>query len=123
MRIYKVFYILFVLAFFPFVLSAQTKLELLSPNQEIKVSLHISDKIYYSISYNNEPLLQDNYLLMRLRNEVLGLNPKLSKHKITRADEILSPVIPLKFSTVHNKYNQLRMDFAGNYAVEFPSML
>lgn len=113
------FYMLFVLALFSSTLPAQTKVELLSPNQEIKVSMNISDKIYYSISYNNETILQDNYLQMTLRNEVLGENPKQSKQKTTKVDEMLSPVIPLKFSTVRNNYNQLRMDFKGNYSVEF----
>ena len=50
---------------------------------------------------------------------MLGENPKLSGQKFSDADEMLSPVIPLKFSTVRNHYNQLRMDFKGNYSVEF----
>ena len=37
-----------------FSISAQKKAELQSPNGEIKVSLSISDKIYYTISYNND---------------------------------------------------------------------
>ena len=32
-------------------LRAQNKLELISPNGELKVSLNLSDKIYYSIDY------------------------------------------------------------------------
>ena len=33
-------------------LHAQNRLELVSPNGELKVSLNLSDKIYYSIDYN-----------------------------------------------------------------------
>ena len=41
-------------------LRAQNKLELISPNGELKVSLNLSDKIYYSIDYNGDVLLKDN---------------------------------------------------------------
>lgn len=116
----KTFYILFlVLVFFSSTQAAEKKVELVSPNKEIKVSLRITDKIYYSISYNGDVILKDNYLRLTLRDEVLGENPKLSGQKFSDADEMLSPVIPLKFSTVRNHYNQLRMDFKGNYSVEF----
>lgn len=114
------FYILFlVLVFFSSIQAAEKKVELVSPNKEIKVSLRITDKIYYSISYNGDVILKDNYLRLTLRDEMLGENPKLSGQKFSDADEMLSPVIPLKFSTVRNHYNQLRMDFKGNYSVEF----
>lgn len=116
----KTFYILFlVLVFFSSTQAAEKKVELVSPNKEIKVSLRITDKIYYSISYNGDVILKDNYLRLTLRDEVLGENPKLSGQKFSDVDEMLSPVIPLKFSTVRNHYNQLRMDFKGNYSVEF----
>lgn len=116
----KTFYILFlVLVFFSSTQAAEKKVELVSPNKEIKVSLRITDKIYYSISYNGDVILKDNYLRLTLRDGVLGENPKLSGQKFSDADEMLSPVIPLKFSTVRNHYNQLRMDFKGNYSVEF----
>ena len=53
-------------------LRAQNKLELISPNGELKVSLNLSDKIYYSIDYNGDVLLKDNTLQLTLRNQVLG---------------------------------------------------
>ena len=43
-------------------LRAQNKLELISPNGELKVFLNLSDKIYYSIDYNVDVLLKDNTL-------------------------------------------------------------
>lgn len=115
----KVSCLLLLLTFFSSMLAAEKKIELLSPNKEIKVNLRIADKIYYSISYNDDVILEDNYLRMTLQDEVLGEEPKLSKQKFSDSDEMLSPVIPLKFSTVRNHYNQLRMDFKGNYSLEF----
>lgn len=99
-------------------LHAQNKLELTSPNGEIKVSITLSDKIYYSIDYNGEVLLKDNYLQLALKNQVLGQNPKLRRQKCTSVNEQLTPVVPLKYSEVKNHYNQLVLAFK-DYSVEF----
>ncbi|MFR0678273.1 glycoside hydrolase family 97 protein [Dysgonomonas mossii] len=102
-----------------FVLSAQKKAELQSPNGEIKVSLSISDKIYYTISYSNDVLLENNHLSLNLGNEILGLNPKLSGQKTNKVNEVLTPVVPLKYSSVKNEYNSLLLTFKDDYSVEF----
>ena len=102
-----------------FGISAQKKAELQSPNGEIKVSLSISDKIYYTISYSNDVLLENNHLSLNLGNETLGLNPKLSGQKTNKVNEVLTPVVPLKYSSVNNQYNSLLLTFKGDYSVEF----
>lgn len=102
-----------------FSLSAQKKAELQSPNGEIKVSLSISDKIYYTISYSNDVLLEKNHLSLNLGSETLGLNPKLSGQKANKVNEVLTPVVPLKYSSVKNQYNSLLLTFKGDYSVEF----
>lgn len=99
-------------------LHAQTESELSSPNGEIKVTLNITDKIYYSITYDGDVLLKDNSLQLALKDEVLGQNPRLRRRKYVSVDEQLTPVMPLKFSTVTNQYNQLTLTFK-NYSVEF----
>lgn len=99
-------------------LHAQTASELSSPNGEIKVTLSISDKIYYSIVYDGDVLLKDNSLQLTLKDQVLGQDPKLRRRKYTSVNELLTPVMPLKFSTVTNQYNQLALTFK-NYSVEF----
>jgi len=99
-------------------LRAQNKLELISPNGELKVSLNLSDKIYYSIDYNGDVLLKDNSLQLTLRNQVLGQNPKLRRQKRMSVDEQLTPIVPLKYAKVNNRYNQLLLTFK-DYSVEF----
>ncbi|MDR2953658.1 MAG: glycoside hydrolase family 97 protein [Prevotella sp.] len=101
------------------IISAQKKAELRSPNEEIKVEVSISDKIYYTISYNNDILLENNYLQLSLKDGILGKDAKLSGQKKISVNETLSPIIPLKFSTVKNEYNQLTLNFKGDYSVEF----
>lgn len=99
-------------------LHARNKLELVSPNGELKVSFNLSDKIYYSINYNGEVLLKDNSLQLTLKNQVLGQNPKLRRQKRTSVNERLTPVVPLKYAGIDNSYNQLSLTFK-DYSVEF----
>ncbi|MWB95486.1 glycoside hydrolase family 97 protein [Flavobacterium sp. GA093] len=99
--------------------SQQKKFELLSPNGEIKVSVALEDKIYYSIKIGNDELAAKNHLALHLKGESLGLNPKFSGSKTDKINEIIKPVVPLKFSSVSNNYNNLVLSFKGGYSVEF----
>lgn len=90
-----------------------------SPNGEIKVSVDVKDKIYYSVSYGNDLLLKDCRLNLQLANETLGDNPKLRNTKRGVINENVTREVPLKNAVVKNHCNTLQMNFAGNYAVEF----
>jgi alpha-glucosidase len=100
-------------------LLAGKTVDVFSPNGEIKISINLSDKIYYNISYNNDILLNNCYLQLTLQDDVLGKNPKLSGTKREKVSEIIKPDVPLKFSSVKNEYNKLLLNFKGGYAVEF----
>ena len=118
----KAFLILFSLWVYNFLgtisLFAQN-IEVKSPNGEIKLTVTIKDKIYYSVDYNTEVLLDDCYLQLVLDNEVLGSNPKLTGQKRSVINENINPVVPLKYSTVNNHCNVLLLNFKGDYSVEF----
>ncbi|RYY53735.1 MAG: glycoside hydrolase family 97 protein [Chitinophagaceae bacterium] len=100
--------------------NAQGKpIELASPDGSIKVSISLADKIYYSISGNDQVLLDKNHLALILNDGTLGENPKLLSSKKSTVAEELKPYVSLKFSTVKNNYNKLLLTFKGNYTVEF----
>lgn len=116
----KKYLFLSIACFFLIGIKVQAKgIELTSPNGELKVSIDLKDRINYSVSHNGNLLLTDCHLQLNLRNETLGLHPKLSGQKRNRVNEILSPVVPVKFSTVNNHYNGLLLNFKGSYSVEF----
>jgi alpha-glucosidase len=100
-------------------LFAQKTIDLTSPNGELKVSINLGDKIYYSVSGNGQDLLTKNHLGLILRDGALGENPKLISAKKTKGEEIIKPYVSLKFSTVKSTYNDLLMTFKGDYSVEF----
>lgn len=112
-------YLLFFFGFSTQVVAQSKPIELSSPNGEIKVAVSVSDKIYYSISGNGEDLLTQNHLALRLRDDVLGQNPKLKGTKKGSAAEVINPYIALKFSAVRSNYNWMLLTFQGDYSVEF----
>lgn len=71
-------------------------IDVMSPNGAIKVSVDIKDRIYYSVSYDNDQLLKDCYLNLQLQNETLGTNPHLRSTKRGTIDESVKREIPFK---------------------------
>ncbi len=119
MRTRHKFITLFLFSVFSVGVFAQKSFELKSPNSEVKIQIELSDKIHYSVSYGNDLLIEKSYLNMDLRTTVIGANPKLKKATNTKGDEVIEPVVPVKFSKVRNQYNGLILSFAGDYSVEF----
>ncbi|MDR0537841.1 MAG: glycoside hydrolase family 97 protein [Tannerellaceae bacterium] len=97
----------------------QKTIDLTSPDGSIRVEVSLGDRISYTVYNNNEPVLQNNEMQLQLRNETLGLNPRLTGQKHSSVNTTVKPVVPFKFSTVENKYNQLKLNFKGDYSVEF----
>jgi alpha-glucosidase len=101
-------------------LQAQVKpIDLLSPNGQLKVSITLGDKIYYSITANGQELLTKNHLALTLRDGVPDAAPVLVSTKKTKGEEIIKPYVALKFSAIKSTYNSLLLLFKGNYTVEF----
>lgn len=119
MKTTKLFLSLFLLFVGYNIYSQKTNFVLASPNGEIKVSVNLGDKIYYSISAGNQEMASKNHLGLILKKETLGLNPKLSGSKTGEVNEVIKPVVPVKFSSVSNSYNYLLLHFKGDYSVEF----
>ena len=97
----------------------QKAYQLASPNGDIKVSVTVSDKIYYNVAYGQETLLENGVMQLQVGKQILGEKPRVTKSTTRSVDENFQPVIPFKFSNIRNHYNQLLLKFNGNYSVEF----
>lgn len=95
------------------------EISVLSPDGKLKVNIELKDKIYYSVYSGSDLLLSNCSLTMTLDNEVLGKQPKLKSLKRSKIKESVKREIPLKNAIVENHCNTLRMNMAGNYAIEF----
>jgi len=99
--------------------TSAAKLELKSPNGELKVSVDLKDKIRYNISYGKDELLKNCSLQLDLQNESLGVNPKLQGKQVSTINETLKPIFPFKNATVGNNCNVLLLNFKNDFSVEF----
>jgi len=98
---------------------AQKKVSATSPDGQTRLTVTLSDRIYYDIESHGEPLFSGCHIGMTLRDRTLGEKPILKGKKTTKVKETLTPVHPLKSSTVENNYTLLSLSFRGNYKVEW----
>jgi len=118
MKKLKLFSIAFILFTSVSIVTAKPIL-LKSPNGEIVLNIKTGNAITYSVVYNQDLLLDNCTLKMELENEVLGVNPKLERVTRSAINENFKKEIPFKNSVIQNQCNALKLDFAGDYSVEF----
>lgn len=94
--------------------------DLLSPDKKLKLTIAVNDKIAYSVSLDGKEILAPSTLSMTVNNSlVLGSKPKVRKQERKTTDEIIKPVVQTKSKEIRNNYNELTLQFNGNYAVSF----
>lgn len=94
-------------------------IELYSPDKKVKITVNLGKKITYSVNVNGDIVLANSFLSLKLTTGQLGESPQLLKKLTTAHADQSKPVVPLKNSSVENKYNLLRLDFKKDYSVEF----
>ena len=93
--------------------------QLASPSGNIRISVELTDQIQYDVTQGNQTLMDNCVIGLETTNHQLGIHPKLNKVVRQNVNEELTPIVPLKFSTITNRYNQLLLKFKGGYSVEF----
>lgn len=100
-------------------LTAQTSYNLRSPDGNIDVRIRLSDAIRYDVALRGNLLLHDATMSLTVDGKSLGLQPKVKSTRPSSHDETIEPVVRLKFAKLRDQYNELRLDFDGNYAIVF----
>ena len=94
--------------------------ELASPDKKITVKVQVTDKLQWSVTYNNETLLLPSPISLELANgKVLGQSPVLKKQQRNTVNGMIEAVVPVKHRHIPEQYNELRLTFKGNYSVCF----
>lgn len=94
-------------------------IETLSPDGNIRLEVDVTDKISYDVWAGGKKIIENGALSLTLADRTLGEKPRLKSQKRTAVNEMLPRRIPTKNAEVHNNYNGLRLNFVGDYAVEF----
>ena len=98
---------------------AQKQVSATSPDGQTKVTVTLSDRIYYDVESHGEQLFQQCHIGMTLSDRTLGEKPVLKGKKVTTVNETITPIHPLKSSKVENHYTLLTLTFGGGYKVEW----
>lgn len=97
---------------------AQKSYELQSPDKTIKLEVNVSDKIGFALTHDNSEVMRSEVSMTLADGEVLGEKPKVAK--VTRAT--VDKQIPTPFykkDAVRDAYNEMRINFRGNYGLVF----
>lgn len=93
--------------------------EAASPGGNLRLAVDVSDRITYGLWSGEDKILENCTLSLTLADRTLGEKPRLRSVKRSSADEVLERRNPTKNASVRNRYNAVRLNFAGGYAVEF----
>ncbi|RYU95247.1 glycoside hydrolase family 97 protein [Emticicia agri] len=110
----------FILLISAYIASAAIVREINSPDQSIRLSVNVADKLAYSISYKNQLLVAPSEIDMILSDGKKlsdGLaNPVFSQR--SNKSIIISPV-PEKRKQIPDEYNELTLSFPNSFGVIF----
>lgn len=90
-----------------------------SPDGRTQVSVTVSDRIYFDVSNNNQPIFSNCHAGMYLREGMLGGKPALQSYTTRKVSGTVSPILPLKFKQVQNNYTLLTLNMAGGVKMEW----
>ena len=90
---------------------------LASPSGNIKLEVTIGNRLTYSVFYGEEQILKDCPISLQVGAETFGTKPRLSSAKRSKVDEVIRPVVPLKYAQVPNHANQLTLAFKGGISL------
>ncbi|WP_443938708.1 glycoside hydrolase family 97 protein [Pedobacter sp. MW01-1-1] len=94
--------------------------ELLSPDKKTKINIAVTKQITWSVAHDLKVILQPSQLAMLLKNNVkLGISPVLINQKRTQVNTTILATIPVKSKEVVNQYNEIQLNFKGNYSLYF----
>ncbi len=110
-------YVLSVLFYLIFSATANGKiLELRSPDKKIKLQLFVDSQIQLSILLNEKVILEKSPISLEI-NGILK-SPKIKDYSSHTIHEQLVPVVPAKNAEIQNHYNELSVEFQGNYSLK-----
>lgn len=91
-----------------------------SPNKKLDLKISITDKVTYSVIKNGYTIIEPSQISLTLESGLtLGKLPKLKNDKIRNINKTLKPIVKQKYETIIDNFNELTLEFAGNYSIIF----
>lgn len=99
---------------------SQKTYNLESPQKNINITISAEgDILKYSVTHDNTPIITDSPISMELNDgKILGSNPIVRSYDIENVNETIKSVL-YKKETIIDNYNELTLNFKGNYSIQF----
>ena len=99
---------------------SQKTYNLESPQKNINITISADgDILKYSVTHDNTPIITDSPISMELNDgKILGANPIVRSYDIENFNETIKSVL-YKKETIIDNYNELTLNFKGNYSIQF----
>jgi alpha-glucosidase len=94
-------------------------LVLLSPDGATRLTVAVGETVTYSVSRHGRSLLHPSQIALELDSRTFGLRSRIEKTDRKTVSQEISPVVREKFATIREAYNELRIDFRGDYSLTF----
>jgi len=94
--------------------------KLTSPDSKVQIEVRIADKITYSVFYGEEQILMPSSISMNLQDGLNpGIKPRLRNTKKRSVNNKIYPQIREKRKEIDDVFNELELEFQGNYGIIF----
>jgi alpha-glucosidase len=90
-----------------------------SPDGRIEIVVRSDKQLAYDVSWKGHPLLAGATLALDVDHVRLGVAPELVKATRRSTDARVEPPVRQRAATLVDRYNELRLDYEGGYAVVF----
>jgi alpha-glucosidase len=102
-----------------FILQAQTY-NLKSPNGDLQLTASVDKSISFEVSYKNKAIVSESVIDMKLKGEnSFGTKPRVAKVSTSSTNQVITPVVAQKFSSIVDAYNELTIQFKNNFKITF----
>ena len=93
--------------------------EIASPNGATAVEVFVGDELAYSITWQGRTLVSESPISMTLEDgTVVGHGSSVVDSSRRSVDEVITPVVPEKFSSIRDHYEELSLDFTGGWGLD-----
>ncbi|MCX6551008.1 MAG: glycoside hydrolase family 97 protein [Acidobacteria bacterium] len=89
-----------------------------SPNGSLAVTVDTDGQVRWAVTLGGRQILRPSHVGMVLDGgRQLGRAPRVLGSSVRSEDKILKPVVRIKRAEIRDRYNERRIDFAGDYAL------
>lgn len=96
---------------------AQNSFTVVSPDGKLSAEIELKDRLYYSLIYEDSPLLLASPISMELSDgTVWGKDPREKNNRSITVDQNITPLYG-KRKMINDHYNEILITFRGNYTL------